>query len=64
MESTYTTIEGDLATGIVCLEEAEEQTDDDTYEETISLAMENGYFLVSVDEDEIFGTQYTLEKLE
>jgi len=65
MKSTIDTIEGtELPKRIVTLNEARNQTTDDTLDETMKLAMLNGYFLTGVEDHDIFGVQYTLEKLE
>lgn len=65
MKSTIDTIEGDdLTKGIVTLNEARQHTTDETLDETLALAMENGYFLAGIEDHDIFGVQYTVEKLE
>lgn len=64
MNTTTTTIEGDLPTGIVSLDEAQILVEDETLEETIDHAIHNGYNLASVDEHDFYGIQYTLEKVE
>lgn len=51
-----------LPRGVDSLEEARDSVDDDTLEETLSLADANGYWLDTISDHDFYETEYTLAK--